>query len=238
MTGTDSAIATVSFDYASLDPDLAHDVREAADRIRDRLRTSIFDTGRDLIAIKTKMEHGAFTAWLKAEFNFTARTAQNYMNAVGLLDRKNETVSLLPPAVVYALAAPSAPVAVVNEVLAAAETGNMMSPAAIREKLAIATEAERHAAREAKKSPEQIAEERKKREAKAKHRERLVAAEKTKGAREEQERTERLAPLIKRIIDVLEHQDLAALNDALGSPDWCERTTAIRLLAEMTEAGQ
>jgi uncharacterized protein (DUF2252 family) len=218
---------------------LADEARATAARIRDRLNTSVFDTGRDLIAIKDKMEHGAFGDWLKAEFNFTARTAQNYMNAVGLLDRKNETVSLLSPTVVYALAAPSASAAVVNEVLAAAEIGNVMSPSVVKKKLATAIEAERHAAREAKKSPEQIAKEHKTRKSKAKREERYKAeqvAEKAREARQEQERTDRFTPLVKRIVAAIGPEDLAALNKIFRPHHWCEQKTVARLLAEAAEA--
>ena len=113
----------LTFNYASLDPDVAAGAREAADRIRSRMHNNILETGRDLIAVKERLEHGEFAAWIKAELDISMRTAQNFMNGSRLLVGKNATVAFLPPTVIYALAGPSAPVAVVNKILEAVEAG-------------------------------------------------------------------------------------------------------------------
>ena len=47
-------------DYSRLAPSIAKDARATAQRIRERNRAAIIDTGRDLIAIKGKLEHGLF----------------------------------------------------------------------------------------------------------------------------------------------------------------------------------
>jgi hypothetical protein len=124
------------FDYATLgDPALAADARAAIARIRTRIQSSILEIGRELIAIKSRMEHGTFGKWIAAELNINIRTAENYMNAATFAEGKSESISFLPPSTLYALAAPSAPPEVVKEVLAAADTGIPMPVAEIRRKL-------------------------------------------------------------------------------------------------------
>jgi hypothetical protein len=54
------------FNYGALDAGVATLAREAAKRIGDRTRSSFIETGRDLIAVKAKLEHGMFGKWLKA----------------------------------------------------------------------------------------------------------------------------------------------------------------------------
>ncbi len=50
----------------------------------------------------------------------TARTAQNLMAAAGFVEGKPESVSFLPAAILYKLAAPSAPPDLVQDVVEAA----------------------------------------------------------------------------------------------------------------------
>jgi hypothetical protein len=140
---TGPAIQRQKFDYAALDRDLADEARGLADRIRDRIRTFTHDTGRDLIAIKEKMPHGAFGAWIAAEFQMSDRTAQNYMGAARWLEGKSAKFAFLPPSAVYALAAPSAPTEVVAEVEAEVESGTVPTVAEIRERLDGFTRAQR-----------------------------------------------------------------------------------------------
>src|SRR3954453_22927623 len=83
------------FNYSDLDADVATLARETAKRIGDRTRSSFIENGRDLIAVKAKLGHGMFSKWLKAEFPWSERTAQNMMNAAGLAD-KSAIVADLP----------------------------------------------------------------------------------------------------------------------------------------------
>jgi len=226
---------TATFDYSALDHGLADEARAVADRIRGRLRSACLDTGRDLIGMKDRLGHGHFGAWLKAEFDITERSAENYMNAFKFLEGKSETVSYLPPSVVYKLAAPSAPAAVVAEVVAAAEAGMMPAPKEIKRRLADAILAERvaevarqHAAAEAPKSP-------KARESRAAKQAREAAKTRAAEAQreaEEQKRVDRLTPLVKRIVSASSENDLRAMFKALN--DYSDRETLWRLLREAT----
>lgn len=81
-----------------------------ADRIRRRTQRGVLmlvENGRDLMIVKEKMGHGRFGDWLKPEFGWSERTAQNYMNAAKAFDElatrgcAPESVALLPPTTLY-----------------------------------------------------------------------------------------------------------------------------------------
>jgi hypothetical protein len=125
-----------SFDYTILSPDMADEARAAVVRIKDRLRTASYETGRDLIAIKAKLPHGSFGLWVNAEFGLSIRMAENYMAAARFLEGKSENVSFLPPSAIYPLAAPNASPEVVREVLEQVDAGVRVTVPMIRDKLA------------------------------------------------------------------------------------------------------
>lgn len=67
----------------------------------------LVENGRDLITVKEKMGHGRFGDWLRCEFGWSERTAQNYMNAARAFDElakrgcSPEAIALLPPTALY-----------------------------------------------------------------------------------------------------------------------------------------
>jgi hypothetical protein len=90
------------FDYRELAGDDAARLRDAAERIRHRIRKQLDDIvqiGRDLIEVKAALPHGQFTRWLAAEFSWTDRTARNYMNVAEAFGAKSEKISDLRPSV-------------------------------------------------------------------------------------------------------------------------------------------
>lgn len=120
-----------AFAYDSLPAEAAADLRAVADRIRDRGRRAtadLIEIGRDLIAVKKRLEHGAFLAWIESEFTMTDRTARNFMQAAAWAEGKSETISDLPPTTVYLLSAPSTPPEVANKVVVALEAGQRVAP--------------------------------------------------------------------------------------------------------------
>ena len=106
-------------------------------RIKSRNDTYAIDTGKDLLQAKAMLKHGEFGPWLKENFGWTAKTAQNYMNAANLAE-KHPAVAKLKPAAVAALAAPSTPDVVKSEVIADLEKGNVPTPKEIKAKIAAA----------------------------------------------------------------------------------------------------
>jgi len=96
---------------------------QIAERIRSAIKVtagSIVDIGKDLTDAKRMVHHhGAWLSWLDTEFQMSARTAQRYMRAAEFAKGKYDTVSLLPPATIYLLSAPSTPERIKAEVIAA-----------------------------------------------------------------------------------------------------------------------
>jgi hypothetical protein len=118
------------FDYSLVDVEIAKDARAVAEKIRAdqrRLTAAVIETGLELRKIRDRLGHGLFGQWLEAEFGWTARTAQNYMAAAAAFGSKCETVSYLPPACIYKLAAPSTPIETRNEIVRRIEAGENIS---------------------------------------------------------------------------------------------------------------
>lgn len=97
------------FDYSGVSAAVAKEAEDTAERIRNRHRASIIDTGIDLCAIKDKLAHGKFGNWLSYHFGMSERTAQNYMNAAIAFASVPKVIDVLPPSTVYKLAAKGAP---------------------------------------------------------------------------------------------------------------------------------
>jgi Protein of unknown function (DUF3102) len=122
-------IIAAPFDYSVLDTDIAYNLRRQAHRIRKRIGKAtqdLIDIGRDLLAAKQLLEHGEFIKWVEAEVGIARRTAQAYMAIAKLAEDKGAAIALLPPTTVHRLAAKSAPPEVVREVLAKAQSGDVL----------------------------------------------------------------------------------------------------------------
>jgi hypothetical protein len=124
------------FDYEELAAADAVHLRERARRIRGLITKStadLIDIGRDLSAIKARLDHGQFTGWIEREIGIGIRTAQGYMAISKLAEGKNEIISLLPPSTVRMLAARSAPPEVVEQVIARAGTGDIVPDTVVKD---------------------------------------------------------------------------------------------------------
>ena len=145
------------FDYGHVGDNLAVDLRACARRIRDRMVASVIETGRDLLGVKDQLDHGQFIAWVEAECALSPRTAQRMMAAAEWAEGKNDTVSHLPPTVIYALSAPSTPVEIHNAILARIEAGERVDPDAVKTEIAEVKLKAARAAKFARLTPEQKA---------------------------------------------------------------------------------
>lgn len=128
---------SATFRYEDLTPAIAEQARTTAERIQGRLRTSYIETGADLLKIKDKLEFGLFGKWLRAEFGWSPRTAENFMNAARLYEI-DETVSDLPATAVYKLSAPSTPARVRDEIIADFKAGQVFDAKVMLNKIDIA----------------------------------------------------------------------------------------------------
>jgi hypothetical protein len=124
-----------SFDYGGVSSSVANFLRGQADRIRRYVGTSIVKTGKDLLAAKHYLSHGAFLRWVESEVGIPARTAQGYMQVAQWVGTKNATVAHLPPSVLYTLSARSTPKEFTAGVLVRIDAGEHISPHSIRKEL-------------------------------------------------------------------------------------------------------
>ncbi|WP_292466087.1 DUF3102 domain-containing protein [Mesorhizobium sp.] len=94
--------------YNAFQPAIAKLAKEAAGRIRSHSeigRRSVVEIGKELLAIKGKLGHGLFGKWIEAEFDMTAKTAQNYMNRARMAE-KSEAMPGLSDTALQLLSAP------------------------------------------------------------------------------------------------------------------------------------
>ena len=106
-----------------------------ASSIRARLSSmqrDVFQIGYDLVRAKELLEHGKFHQWLAAEFAWSARTAQNFMNVATRLGGKSESLSHLGVEALYKLAAPSTPDEVIEAVTSMAKAGEKVTSTAVK----------------------------------------------------------------------------------------------------------
>lgn len=163
-----NTVAKIDFDYRALDATLATDLQEKAKHIRFRVLRHTMDmieTGRDLLAVKDQLEHGAFTHWVEGEIGMAMRTAQGYMRAAQWADQeaKNANFALLQPTTVQRLAAPSCPSEVRAEVLERVANGEPVMDRAVADRIArvrderVEAERRQKRAEEAKRSKDRFA---------------------------------------------------------------------------------
>ncbi len=92
----------------NLSLDLAVELETVASRVRERLggvSASVIEIGRELQAVKDRLQHGQFIHWVQAACGPSRRTAQLMMNAVQWAKDKSETITLLEPTTIYLLLA-------------------------------------------------------------------------------------------------------------------------------------
>jgi hypothetical protein len=144
-------VIPVAFDYSLIDADLASNLRRQATRIRTRIGKAtqdLIDIGRDLLAAKKHLiDHGDFINWIEAEVGIARRTAQAYMAIAKLADDKGPAIARLPPTTIHRLASKSAPPEVVSEVVAKAQSGDVLPDRTVSEMILEAKFQRKNAAR-------------------------------------------------------------------------------------------
>jgi hypothetical protein len=123
------------FDYAEVPTSVSKFLKAQVDRIRRSAGKSVIEIGKDLIAAKHYLSHGAFLRWVEYEVGIPARTAQGYMQVAQWASGKNNCVARLPPTILYLLSAPSTPKDLVHDILEKADSGENISLSDLREEL-------------------------------------------------------------------------------------------------------
>jgi hypothetical protein len=117
--------------------DVSTQLTAHADAIRalgKQTQHNIIEIGRHLTEARDEVGHGDWQFWLAREFNWSDRTALNFMR-VYELSRKSEKFSDLsiPVSALYLLARPSTPDEVHEQVIKRAEAGERITVAAVKE---------------------------------------------------------------------------------------------------------
>lgn len=135
-------LTKTGFDYTMVEPRKRAVVRSAAAEIHRRLKRSAEDViaiGKSLLASKDALEHGQFGTWLEAEFEWDQKTAERYMGSAIAFGKIDNLSNLnITPSALYVLAAPSTPPEVRESILAAAESGETVTHAMVKEAVAAA----------------------------------------------------------------------------------------------------
>jgi hypothetical protein len=217
-----------AFDYSAVEPAAVPSLRASAKTIRARITKTTADiiaTGRELALAKAHLDHGQFCTWVEAEIGISARTAQRYMAATELAD-KNDTVSLLPPTMVHRLAAKSAPEEVVDEVIARARSGEIISDRAVVDMIGEVKHRQREAARRDEEARRRRAMPKRRRE--AEERDRQAVLQYTK------DRQDAILAAAKSLLERFTADDIAFIvemfergDDVYGVLDGLKRRTAV-----------
>ncbi len=130
----ETQILAPEFRYDLLDTETRIVVQQRTSEIRSLMGRSaelVREIGQKLLEVKTKLGHGYFGEWLSHEFQWTERTAENYM----LVATKYETISDLSkvsPTALYLLARESTPEQVRESAIAQIESGEKLTPKQVK----------------------------------------------------------------------------------------------------------
>lgn len=120
------------FDYAGVPTADVTEIRAAAERIKIRMKRTaedIIEIGRDLIAVKAKLQHGQFLPWIEAEFEMSEAQAQRFMAVAKKFGNQIPQFAGFQPSVLYSLA--SAPTEVVAQIETRVAAGQHVTVAEI-----------------------------------------------------------------------------------------------------------
>lgn len=140
-----SDLTQTGFDYAVLPVDIALKAQLAANSIKLRLKRTVEDIieiGRELTAVKAELPHGQFEIWIKDEFQMNREMANNFMQVATRFGGQMSDYLTFKPTILYALAAPSTPEAVIQQALEKAESGEKVTVDWVKERKQIEAQLE------------------------------------------------------------------------------------------------
>ena len=114
------------FDYISLTPQVRILVQGKTSELKSLIRRSaqdIINIGHKLIEVKEQLGHGHFRAWLKAEFDWSVRTATRFMQVAAQFKCANLAHLNIAASALYLLAERSTPEEARKQVLEIATKG-------------------------------------------------------------------------------------------------------------------
>jgi hypothetical protein len=116
----------LEFDYGKLNTEIRMVVQQRTNEIRNLIRNTsqdIIEIGERLIDVKAQLKHGNFRNWLKAEFDWSIKTASRFMQVAEKFKCVTLTHLDISASALYLLASPSTPEEARTEVLKRANQG-------------------------------------------------------------------------------------------------------------------
>lgn len=126
------------FDYSPLEAPVAQKLRSTAERIRERVKKTledIIEIGNDLLAVKDSLPQGQFLRWLKAEFGWGERLAENFISVAERFGPKSAIIAdlTIQPTAAYLLAGQSVPDKAREIAIERAEAGEQINTVVAKE---------------------------------------------------------------------------------------------------------
>ena len=119
------------FDYAALDSQRRNDIEQATEAIRERLRRAaknIWEIGKMLCEVQSKLERGQFDEWIKSEFDWSRRTAYKFISVYKRFDQRINLEQInIATSALYLLAAESTPEEIRAEFIQKAQQGEKIT---------------------------------------------------------------------------------------------------------------
>lgn len=119
------------FDYEALDIQQRNLVEQRTKEIRERLQYSgqvILEIGQKLAEVRSQLKRGQFDAWLKAEFDWSRRTAYNFIKVYEAFNGRANLAQIdIATSALYLLAAPSTSQEIREEILQRAQEGESIT---------------------------------------------------------------------------------------------------------------
>jgi DNA modification methylase len=121
----------MGFDYEALDIQKRSIVEQRTREIRERLQYSaqaIWEIGQKLADVRSQLKHGQFDTWLQAEFDWSRRTAYNFINVYEAFNERANLAQIdIATSALYLLAAPSTSQEIREEFLQRAQEGETIT---------------------------------------------------------------------------------------------------------------
>ncbi len=115
------------FDYEILNSDNRFVIQQRTMELKERLQRTardIWEIGQKLDDVRSRLKHGQFEAWLKAEFGWSRRTAYNFINVYEAFQENAKFAQInIATSALYLLASPSTPQATRDKFIQQATTG-------------------------------------------------------------------------------------------------------------------
>jgi len=124
--------ASQGFDYATLEAETRIVIQQRTSEIKSLMRRTaqdIINIGQKLVEVKEQLGHGQFRNWLKAEFDWSVRTAARFMQVATKFKCANLAHFDIAASALYLLAEPSTPNEAREEALELAKQGENITHA-------------------------------------------------------------------------------------------------------------